>query len=211
MKKVFIFCLFLVSVTGIQTVKAQSDEFAQLALDIEKLSQLKKILTELYTGYEVLTKGYNTIKDLAEGNFNIHKVFLDGLLSVSPTVQKCKRIADIVSDQESIVKEYKSALSRFQGLNVFSLSELSYLGSVYQNLVNSSLKNLDELLMVITSNQLRMNDAERLTAIDRIYSDTHDKLDFLRHFNNNTGLLATQRRKEIEENISLKRLYGIQY
>jgi hypothetical protein len=211
MKKVLIFCLFLVSVTGVQPVKAQADELAQLALDIEKLSQLKKILTELYTGYEVLTKGYNTIKDLAEGNFNIHKVFLDGLLSVSPTVQKYKRIADIISDQESLVKEYKSALSRFQGLNVFSLSELSYLGSVYQNLLNSSLKNLDELLMVITANQLRMNDAERLTAIDRIYSDTHDKLDFLRHFNNNTGLLATQRRKEIEENISLKRLYGIQY
>jgi DNA repair ATPase RecN len=211
MKKILIFCLFLVSVTGIQTVKAQADELAQLALDIEKLSQLKKILTELYTGYEVLTKGYNTIRDLAEGNFNIHKVFLDGLLSVSPTVQKYKRIADIISDQQSIVKEYKSALSRFQGLNVFGSSELSYLGSVYQNLLNSSLKNLDELLMVITSNQLRMNDAERLTAIDRIYLDVQDKLDFLRQFNNNTSLLAGQRQKELEENNSLKRLYGIQY
>jgi hypothetical protein len=211
MKKVLIFCLLLLSVTSIQTVKAQADELAELALDIEKLSQLKKILTELYTGYEVLTKGYNTIRDLAEGNFNIHKVFLDGLLSVSPTVQKYKRIADIISDQQSIVREYKSALSRFQGLNVFSSGELSYLGSVYQNLLNSSVKNLDELLMVVTANQLRMNDAERLTAIDRIYSDVQDKLDFLRQFNNNTSLLATQRQIELEENSSLKRLYGIQY
>jgi DNA repair ATPase RecN len=211
MKKILIFCLFLVSVTGIQTAKAQADELAQLALDIEKLSQLKKILTELYTGYEVLTKGYNTIRDLAEGNFNIHKAFLDGLLSVSPAVQKYKRIAEIISDQQSIVREYKSALSHFQGLNVFSSGELSYVESVYQNLVNSSLKNLDELIMVITENQLRMNDAERLTAIDRIYSNIHDKLDFLRDFNSNTGLLTAQRQKELEENNSLKRLYGIQY
>jgi hypothetical protein len=126
-------------------------------------------------------------------------------------VQKYKRIADIISDQQSIVREYKSALSRFQGLNVFSSGELSYLGSVYQNLLNSSVKNLDELLMVVTANQLRMNDAERLTAIDRIYSDVQDKLDFLRQFNNNTSLLATQRQIELEENSSLKRLYGIQY
>jgi hypothetical protein len=56
-----------------------------------------------------------------------------------------------------------------------------------------------------------MNDAERLTAIDRIYLDVQDKLDFLRQFNNNTSLLAGQRQKELEENNSLKRLYGIQY
>jgi DNA repair ATPase RecN len=210
MRKILVCILFFVFAFKAPPAKAQVEEIEQLVLDIEKLSQLKQILADLYTGYEILTKGYNTIRDLAEGNFNIHQLFLDGLLSVSPTVKKYKRIVDIVSGQQTLIREYQSALSHFKGLHVFSPEELSYVGTVYQNLADGSLRNLDELLMVITDSQLRMNDAERLTAIDRIYEDLQNKLDFLRSFNNSTALLATQKQKELDENQLLKKLYGIQ-
>jgi len=62
--------------------------------------------------------------------------------------------------------------------------------------------------MVITADQLRMNDAERLHAIDRIYADIEDKLQFLRSFNNRTQVLAVQRYQELQENKTLKDLYG---
>jgi len=211
MKKVAIILFIIILGVGkVQPAHAQAQELEELALDIEKLSTLKSILKEMYDGYKILTAGYNTIKDIAQGNFSMHKLFLNGLLSVSPTVKQYARIADIIKGQQTLVSEYKTALTHFKSLQVFNSSDISYLQSVYDNLFKRSLQNLDELLMVITDNQLRASDAERMNAIDRIYTDMEDKVEFLRHFNNSAGLLATQRQKALEENRSVQRLYGIQ-
>lgn len=193
-----------------QQAKAQAQELEELALDIQKLAALKSILTEMYDGYKILTTGYNAVKDITQGNFSMHKLFLDGLLTVSPTVKKYIRIVDIINSQLTIVTEYKTALAHFRGIQLFNNSDINYLQSVYSNVFNRSLQNLDELLMIITDNKLRASDAERMSAIDRIYKDMEDKLEFLRQFDNNAGLLATQRQKALEENQSLQRLYGIQ-
>ena len=90
----------------------------------------------------------------------------------------------------------------------FSPDELIYMLTVYNNLISSSEKNLTNLLNVITASKLRMNDAERLRAIDGIYSDTHDELSFLRQFNSKTGLLADERAREQNSLESVRGLYG---
>src|SRR5689334_17359441 len=84
----------------------QAQEVQQLLLNVEKLAQLKSILADLKKGYEIVSTGYSTIKNLSEGNFNLHQAFLDGLLQVSPTVRNYRRIADIIRSQISLVKEY---------------------------------------------------------------------------------------------------------
>jgi hypothetical protein len=201
--------LFVLLLLTVEPVKAQAEEMQQLVLNLEKLNQLRSILDNMYKGYQILTKGYNTIKDLAEGNFSLHKHFLDGLLEASPTVKKNKRVADIISIQVQLVKEYKGAYRHFLSADVFHADELQYLRNVYQNLVDRSLKNLDELLMIITSGQLRMNDAERLNAIDRIYADMQDKLQFLRYFNDKTTLVLIQMKKGLQDVDDLSRLFGI--
>jgi archaellum component FlaC len=188
---------------------SQSQEAQQLLLNVEKLTQLKQILKDLYKGYEVVSKGYNTIKDISQGNFNLHKAFLDGLMEVSPAVKKYKRIVDIISLQARLVNEYKSAFSRFKKSNFFSLKEIDYMGGVYKNLFDKSLQSLDELLMVITANNLRMSDDERFAAIDKIFNDMEDKLSFLRNFNHSTTVLAMQRGKETIDTKLSQQLYGV--
>ena len=178
---------------------AQADELAELALDIEKLAQFKQILSDLKIGYEILFGGYNTIKDLSKGNFELHKLFLDGLLEVNPAVKNYKRVADIVNYQMQIVKEYKSAYNRFKQQGWFSPGEIEYMGKVYDNIFNLSVKNLDDLFTVITASKLRMSDDERIAAIDKIFTDLEDKLGFLRSFNNSNSVLALQRSREADE------------
>lgn len=209
MKAILITISMIASLFVSKPVQSQSAELEQLILNVEKLNQLRAILDNMYKGYEILSKGYNTIKDLAEGNFSLHKLFLDGLLEVRPTVKKYKRIVEILTIQQRLVKEYKSVLAKIRSANIFNKSDLDYIENVYENLLHRSGQNLEELLMVITSGQLRMNDAERLNAIDRIYVDINDKLQFLRHFNNKTLLVAAQKQKSLREVQDLKRLYGI--
>ena len=73
-----------------QSSFSQEQEVQQLLLNLEKLSQFKKILQNMYDGWKVINKGYTTIKDISSGNFNLHKNFLDVLMEVSPAVKKYK-------------------------------------------------------------------------------------------------------------------------
>jgi hypothetical protein len=190
-------------------VVAQSAEVQQLLLNVEKLAQLKKILSNMKKGYEIVSGGYNTIKDISKGNFNLHQAFLDGLMQVSPSVKKYKRIGEIISFQTQLVKEYKSAFRRFDASNLFNENEIKYMGNVYSNLFNKSLQNLEELAMIITAGKLRMSDDERLNAIDRIYNDIGDKLVFLRIFNKENNVLAIQRGREMVDTKISKKLNGL--
>jgi len=203
MKALFIGLLVLSFTSG----RGQANELAQLALDIEKLAQFKQILTDLKKTYSVLFEGYNTIKNISEGNFSLHKTFLDGLWTVSSTVQQYKKIAGIVSMQIQLVKEYKSAYKRFSAEPVFSVSELDYIQHTYSKLVSGSLQQLDALLNIVTANKLRMSDAERLSAIDALFASMEDKLVFLRHFNSSTSVLAIQRKKESNDIKAMQRIY----
>lgn len=210
MKKIVVILCFLVAeLLDNYKVSAQSDEIQQLLLNIEKLTQFKQILSDMKKGYQILEEGYNSVKNIAEGNFNLHKAFLDGLMSVSPAVRNYQRVADIINYQIALVKEYRNAYDRFKRDDNFNSQELDYLGHVYNNLLKESLRNLDELTTIITAGKTRMSDDERLQAIDLIYADMQGKLIFLRHFNNNTTILAVQRAKERNDAQAVRKIYGL--
>jgi hypothetical protein len=208
MKK-YIMILWIIQFSCSGQVVAQSTEVQQLLLNVEKLAQLKKILSNMKKGYEIVSTGYNTVKDISKGNFNIHQAFLDGLVQVSPVVRKYKKIVEIISFQTQLVKEYKSASRRFNLSNLFNADEIKYMGNVYSNLFNKSLQNLEELAMVITAGRLRMSDDERINAIDRIFDDMGDKLVFLRIFNKENNVLAMQRGREMVDTKVSKKLNGL--
>ncbi|MBW4888960.1 TerB family tellurite resistance protein [Mucilaginibacter sp. HMF5004] len=211
-KKVIIICIGLLTAGMFpRTGKAQSiaQLTEQLALDYQKLAGLKSILSQMYTGYEVLSKGYHTVKDVSQGNFSLHEAFLDGLLIVSPAVRKYPRVADIINDQSAMISEYHSAYAGFRQDKHFSPDEVSYMLTVYNNLVSASLKNLDDLSMVMSDSKMRMSDAERLAAIDRIYTGGHGQLAFLRSFNDRNYRVAVQRARDAGDQRDIKNLYGI--
>lgn len=209
MKKVVLSLVLLMVLLVMQKpVRAQQQEIAQLLLNVEKLAQFKQILEDLKKGYAILYGGYNTIKNISEGNFQLHQVFLDGLMQVSPAVRNYKRVADIIDCQVRLVKDYKTAFVRYKNSGWFNVEELDYMGRVYDNLFDLSVKNLDDLFTIITASRLRMSDDERLAAIDKIYADMQEKLLFLRSFNNSNTILSVQRQKAGIEVERMKKLYG---
>ncbi|RZJ76761.1 MAG: TerB family tellurite resistance protein [Flavobacterium sp.] len=200
-----LFCGLLCA-AGIRSY-GQSTEVQQLVLNVEKLAQMKNILADMKRGYQIVATGYNSVKNIAQGNFSLHEVFLDGLYLVSPEVRKYYKVAEIIAQQRAIVSEYKSAFKQFSSSGSFTASELEYLSRVYQNLFTESLDHLDQLATVITVNKLRMSDQERLQAIDKIFAATSNKLIFLRDFNRQAGLLGVQRAKEQTEVSGLGNYY----
>ncbi|HVW96793.1 MAG TPA: hypothetical protein VHA56_12560 [Mucilaginibacter sp.] len=209
--KLFVTALIAVFTLTASGLKAQTiaDALQQLALDYQKLAGMKSMLQQMYKGYEVVSKGYNSVKNISKGNFDLHDAYLNGLLLVSPAVRKYPRVADIINDQAAIVKEYKTAANAFKQDKHITPNEIGYIMDVYNNIVSRSLENLNELSMVMADNQLRMSDDERLQLIDHMYAGGHDQLTFLRQFDQHINQVAAARAAQDTDRQNIKKLYGI--
>jgi regulatory protein YycH of two-component signal transduction system YycFG len=193
------------------TVKAQaqSDELQQLLLNIEKLTQFKAILSDMKKGYQIYQQGYSNISNLSKGNFDLHNLYLTGLMAVNPAVRNNRRVNQIISQQNDIIREYKRYKSLFRQSGTFSSKELDYIANVYSQLVKQSDANIDDLASVTIAGQLRMSDDDRLRGIDRIYNSSFDQLQFLRFFNRQAVMLSLQRSRDLNDARILKVLYGL--
>lgn len=208
MKKLILLMFTLTITLYANLLRGQSHETQQLILNWEKLQTLEKMLDNMYMGYKILDKGYNTIKKIAEGDYSIHQAFLDGLMAVNPSVRNYKRIPFIIEYQKLLIAEYKRAWSRFKNDPNLTIDEIFYIESVYKFIIQASVRNLDDLAMIITATKLRMSDDERMRAIDNIFYDMENRMVFLRGFNNDTRLLAIQRAFANNDQQSVKKLYG---
>jgi hypothetical protein len=199
-------CIAICVLCATTKIRAQAAEIEQLLLNVEKLAQLKQVLSDMKKSYEVLYKGYAAVQNIAEGNFNLHEAFINGLLEVSPTVKKYRRVVDILTMQQQLLKEYKSAYLSVKASGTFSLQEIDYVARVYANLVQRSVHGLNELANVLTTGTYRMNDDQRITKIDEIYTALQDQLSFLGDFNAKNQLLILSRKKEQKDINTLRAL-----
>lgn len=205
---IIVACLLLGLLVRIERAFGQSFEVQQLLLNVEKLAQFKQIYQNARRSYQILNNGYSNIRDIAKGNYSVHKVFLDGLLQVSPEVRRYKRVAEVVEMQAAVLREYRRARDRNARDGNFSDAELRYMDGVYARLLQQSARNMEQFAAVMTAGKLRMSDSERIEAIDRIHFELSDMLTFLRQFNGEASLVALQRaraKKEIEQMQKLHR------
>lgn len=186
-----------------------ADLLIQLELDKEKLTSMKNTLQEMYQGYETLQAGYTQIRDIAKSNFNLHQAFLDALLAISPAVAGDPRIPAILDAEYRIVSGYRAANAKWSGTGVFTAQELDDIIGTYAALLQRCRQSAEELTMVLTADQLRMSDAERMQAIGRIDADTRAQLSMMQELDNTLSLQATRRLKEAGDINALKQLYGL--
>ncbi|HET6256686.1 MAG TPA: TerB family tellurite resistance protein [Puia sp.] len=198
----------LLSVSG-AVGQSVSDDIQQLLLDVEKLSQLKQIMTEMYQEYTMLYNGYEKIKGLSQGTYSLHKGYLDGLLLVGPAVSNYYKVADIIAKEANLIKSYQAASSYFRGSGLFSSQELEGLSVFYSTVVERAERDIAELTMIITGGTLRMSDGERLSAIDRIDGNVTGQLSLLHGYNNSAALQAAQRARAAGDIGAVRDLYGI--
>lgn len=212
-KKIIPAAALLLSVTMLHPRRAQAQSIPQLIeqviLDKEKLAELKTILNDMYNSYQIIDQGYTHIKNIVQGNFNLHKAYLDGLLAVSPTVRSYVRVADILSTAGTIASEYRTDYTRAVSGGHFTAAELGYMSLIYGKLFSRSLSCLDELTMVTTDSELRMSDAERLRAIDAIYTDISGQLSLLRSFSTGNSIQDLQRARAAGDIGAVRSFYGI--
>lgn len=150
------------------------------------------------------------ISNWVEKQRTLYKDYYEELQKVKGIISYYKRIKEITEKQVQLVEEYKRAFSLFKQDKHFSADDLSYMGRVYSGILDESVKNLDQVFLVIHSFDTQMSDAKRIeiinAAADRIDINYND----LNALDQQGILLSLQRAKAQNDVDAVKKLYGIQ-
>lgn len=197
-------CLLLLTSASLQAqtfAEWWSQKKTQKKYLIEQIAALQVYVGYARKSYEIAGTGLSTIRDITNGEFKLHELFITGLKKVSPAIRSDVRIAEIIAMQLAILKT-------FNGLsNGFSGEHRDYVLDVKAGLINECLNDLGELYLVITSGKAEMSDDERIQRLNRIYADMQDKSAFTQDFLKKATMFLQLQQAEERSIDQLRRYY----
>jgi len=149
------------------------------------------------------------ISGWTEQQRSLYSDYYAELGKIKSIISKYQRIKDITLKQAALVKEYKRAWSLFRQDSHFNPKELDYMQQVYTGILDASVKNLDEIMLVVSPAKTQMTDEQRLELINTASNHLDENYNDLHQFNNQGIQLSLQRSKDLNDSRSIKKLYGI--
>ncbi len=150
------------------------------------------------------------ISEWAEKQRKMFENYYDELAKVKNTIATYKRARQIIEGQLALVDQYTQAWNLLRQDKHFSPQELEYMYQVYSGILESSLKNVEQLYLVISEYKTTMSDGKRLELIASVAVQLDQNHSDLKKFNNQNFLISLQRSRSESEAAMIKRLYGLQ-
>ena len=149
------------------------------------------------------------ISDWVEKQRVLYKDYYEELQKVKTIIAYYQRIKDVTVKQLQLVQAYKKAWALFRQDKHFTAAEIAYMGKVYEGMVDGSLKNIDQIMMVINSFATQMTDAKRLEIINAAAERIDKNYNDLNEFNMQNKILSLQRAKDQNDIDVTRKLYGL--
>jgi len=141
---------------------------------------------------------------------DLYADYFEELWKVKSILTYYSKVQEIIVQQGRIVDEYSHAWQLTQKDENYTAEELDYIYQVYSGIMDESLKNVDQLFIVINAFITQMSDAERLKIINDAADNISKNLTDLRQFNQQNIGISLQRSKAKNNIDVIKRLYGLQ-
>ena len=157
----------------------------------------------------VMTKlDLDDISSWVQKTKDLYSEYYNELATVKEIIYGYDKIKSLVQMQSRIVSEYKSAYGLFKQDKHFSAAETDYMYNIYSGILDQSLKNLDQALLVVNALATSMTDAQRMNIINSASGGMQKNYDDLRRFNNQNVQLSLQRGAAAGDIETVKELYG---
>lgn len=168
----------------------------------------------LQNAQKVLENKLNELKlteiaEWTEKHRKLYEDYYEELWKVKNTIAMYKRVRQLTDKQVRIVDEYRKCWSIVQHDDNFTKKELEYMAKVYLGIMEESVKNLDQVLLVINSFKTQMSDAKRLEIINKCGEEIERNYYDLKEFNNQNIQLSINRAKDAHEIETVKQLYEL--
>lgn len=150
------------------------------------------------------------IADWTTRQKELYGKYFDELARVKAAIAYYQRIRDITQRQGDIISEYRQAKSQFAKDKHFSAKELDMMEDVFRGILDASLKNIDQLLLVVNSFKVQMSDGKRLEIINAVAGKIEENYQDLKRYNASQVSVSLSRAKEAGDVNLVRRLYGIE-
>ena len=151
----------------------------------------------------------NEISDWSKKQKELYAKYFDELWKVKTAITSYQAVRDIIKKQVQLVQEYSKAFNLSKQDKNFTADEIAYMQKVYSGILDASLKNLDQVQLVINAFATQMTDAKRLEIIHAAADNIEQNITDLRQFNQQNIIISLQRSKEKNDIDVVKKLYGL--
>ena len=184
------------------------------AVDL-KIQRLQNKTVWLQNAQKVLENEMSKLKlteigDWANRQKELYANYFDELWKIKSTIGTYQSVKENISKQVQLVREYSKAFTLFRQDPNFTAAELKYMQQVYTGIMDESLKNIEQLQLVITAFATQMTDAKRVEIIQAAHDNMEQNLTDLRQFNQQNIKISLQRAKEKNDINAVKKLYGLE-
>ena len=184
-----------------------------VAVDL-KIQRLQNKAIWLQNAQKVLENKMSELKlteisDWVEKQRAQYANYFDELWRIKAALAYYQKVKDIIEKQLQLVTEYKAAWALFKQDKNFTVDELDYMQQVYNGMMDESIKNLDQLSLVINAFVTQMSDAKRMEIINEVDHNLDENLTDMREFNNQNKMMSLQRASEKGDIETVKKLYGL--
>jgi hypothetical protein len=183
------------------------------AVDL-KIQRLQNETIWLQNAQKVLENQLSKLKlteiaDWSEKQKELYSEYYNSLWKVKSVIAYYKRISQLTATQLAMVDEYKWAWTLFEKDKHFTANELREMQKVYSGILDESIKNLDEILMVVSSLKTQMEDSARLEIIAGVAQRMETNYADIKRYNIENASLSLKRAGSLEEAAKIRELYGL--
>jgi predicted transcriptional regulator YheO len=150
------------------------------------------------------------ISDWSKKQKELYAKYFDELWKVKNAISSYQAVRDIIKKQVQLVQEYAKAFNLSKQDKNFTVDELDYMQKVYTGILDESIKNIDQIQLVINAFATQMTDAKRLEIIHTAGDNIDQNITDLRQFNQQNITISLQRSKERNDIDVVKTLYGLE-
>jgi hypothetical protein len=140
---------------------------------------------------------------------DLYSSYYQELAQVKKLITDYDEVKQATQQQIELIKEYKTAYNLFQQDKNFTPTEINYMATVYNGILQESIRNLNEVVTAVTAFTTQMSDAERLLMVHKATGGMQKNLNDVRQFNNANMSITLQRAQENNDMEAVQKLYGL--
>jgi hypothetical protein len=165
---------------------------------LEQIAALQVYKDYLQKGYKIASTGLNTINKIKNGDLGLHQNFFTALKMVNPKVKKYSKVADLITLNIGALN-YQKKIREMATDKEFTSEENQYINQVLKNILGAISDTVDELIAIVSDNQLELKDDERINRIDNLYIQMMEQYSFIRAFSDDVGGIKRQKHYELQQ------------
>ncbi|MBB6127438.1 conjugal transfer protein TraI [Mucilaginibacter lappiensis] len=140
---------------------------------------------------------------------NLYRSYYQELAEVKRVITDYAEVKTIISRQKQILGEYQNAYALVRRDKHFSPEEIVYMKNIYDGILQESVRNLNEVLLVVSDLSTQMDDAERMQQVRRASMAMQTNLNHLHQFNQQNATISLVRATDDQDRLSVRQLYGL--